>query len=144
MQTELRYPHRLVHLQYTKWPDHGVPSDAKAIRSMINLVEEERASDPLPSRPIVVHCSAGLGRTGTFCAIHQIIMQMRRAVRTPGFDLSSYSVNLYQTVLQMRECRSGMVQQLAQYTFCYRAIIEEACDLQLLGRKFSLRYLSVS
>ena len=135
-QTELLHPHRVVQLQYPKWPDHGVPSDAKAIRGMIDEVERERASDPNPSRPIVVHCSAGLGRTGTFCAIHQIIMQMRRAVQKPDFDLSTYSVNLYQTVLQMRECRSGMVQQLAQYTFCYRAIIEEACDLKLLDRKF--------
>ena len=64
-QTEFENPHRVVQMQYTGWPDMGVPDDSSAIRSIIHDIEKERADDPDPSRPIVVHCSAGLGRTSS-------------------------------------------------------------------------------
>jgi len=130
--TELKNPHRVLQLQYTEWPDHDVPDNGKALRGIINLVEEERKDDANPARPIVVHCSAGVGRTGTFCAVHQIILKLRIDSKKPDFDPSNYVINLYQTILKLRECRSGMVQQLVQYVFCYKTIIEEARELQLI------------
>jgi len=130
--TDLKNPHRVIQFQYTDWPDHDIPDDGKALRGIINLLEEQRKDDSNPSRPIVVHCSAGVGRTGTFCAVHQIILKLRIDSKKPDFDPSTYVINLYQTILKLRECRSGMVQQLVQYVFCYKTIIEEARELQLI------------
>jgi len=129
---EFRDPHRVVQYQYKGWPDHGVPNNAEDIRRIVYMVDEQRANDCPPHSPIVVHCSAGVGRTGTFIAIHQNIMQMKRMIEEKGVDPNEYCINLYQDVLQMRGCRSGMVQQPAQYTFCYKAIAEEAAAMKIL------------
>jgi len=125
--------HRVVQYQYKGWPDHDVPKDSKDIREIVRLVEEERKNDVDPRRPIVVHCSAGLGRTGTFIAIHQNMIRMNKAISAGNFDAKNYYINLYQDVLQMRGCRSGMVQQPAQYFFCYKAIAEEAVERNLIS-----------
>ena len=57
------------------WPDHGMPSDQKLAReivdTMINYMKEERNES---KSPIVVHCSAGVGRTGTVIAIYEIVL----------------------------------------------------------------------
>jgi len=116
-----------VQYQYKGWPDHGVPTNGRILREIMRNVEEDRAND-FVRRPIVVHCSAGLGRTGTFIAIHQNIIKMKRAFANSTLQAKDYYINLYQDVLLMRGCRSGMVQQPAQYTFCYKAIAEEALE----------------
>jgi len=128
---ELKSPHRVVQYQLKGWPDHGVPNNARLIREIMHMVEEERADETVP-RPIVVHCSAGLGRTGTFIAIHQNIIKIKKAVAEGKFDPKNYYINLYQDVLLMRGCRSGMVQQPAQYMFCYKAIAEEVLEMDLV------------
>jgi len=126
-------PHRLVQFQFKGWPDHGVPNNARLIRKIVHMVEEERVSDTVP-RPIVVHCSAGLGRTGTFIAIHQNIIKMKEAFgKEEKPDPKDYYINLYQDILQMRGCRSGMVQQPGQYIFCYKAIAEEAYEMGIVN-----------
>ncbi|KAL8467218.1 hypothetical protein ACS0TY_036078 [Phlomoides rotata] len=58
-------PLSVLHVQYPEWPDHGVPKDTLAVREIF-----KRISNVEPRLgPIVVHCSAGIGRTGTYCAI---------------------------------------------------------------------------
>jgi protein tyrosine phosphatase len=58
-------------IQFTGWPDHGVPSDMDAPCHLLRYYREKRAAMKNPSSPIVVHCSAGLGRTGTFIAVDE-------------------------------------------------------------------------
>jgi len=122
----------VVQYQYRGWPDHDVPTYSHEIREIINKIEKLRRDDVTPRRPILVHCSAGLGRTGTFIAIHQNMIRMKRAFLDTNLDAKDYYINLYQDVLQMRGCRSGMVQQPAQYFFCYKAIAEEAVELKVI------------
>lgn len=67
------------HYAFHSWPDHGVPSDSSALLELLNTVQIEYAATinrelgytnaydtPIPPPPIVVHCSAGIGRTGEF------------------------------------------------------------------------------
>jgi len=126
------HPHTVVQFQYKGWPDHDVPKDSHEIRQIVKMIEEERKKDLSPRRPIVVHCSAGLGRTGTFIAVHQNMLKMRMALSQGNIEARNYYINLYSDVLQMRSCRSGMVQQPAQYFFCYKAIAEDAVELGLI------------
>ncbi|XP_009765732.1 protein-tyrosine-phosphatase PTP1 isoform X3 [Nicotiana tabacum] len=106
-------PLHVLHIQYPEWPDHGVPEDTLAVREILNRTYDV----PLSLGPIVVHCSAGIGRTGTYCTIHNTIQ------RILGGDMSA--LDIVNTVAIFRSQRIGMVQTMDQYLFCYDAIIDE-------------------
>lgn len=64
-------------LHYVAWPDHGVPSVVQPLLEMVRLVRDTQASETLP---VLVHCSAGCGRTGTICAIDYVWGLLRTGV----------------------------------------------------------------
>merc|ERR1712083_414646 len=81
-----------------------------------NIIEEEESIKTIKdSPPVVVHCSAGIGRTGTFIVIDMIIDQIKRH----GLDCE---INIQRTIQMVRSQRSGMVQTEAQYKFVYMAV----------------------
>ncbi|KAJ4455672.1 tyrosine-protein phosphatase non-receptor type 11 [Paratrimastix pyriformis] len=65
-----RPPIDCAHIQYLGWPDHGTPPEGGTILGLLALVERLH-TDPLS--PLVIHCSAGIGRSGTFAALHHIL-----------------------------------------------------------------------
>jgi protein tyrosine phosphatase len=118
----------LTQFQYTAWADHGLPVQ----NSFLNLLylvdsynaggvcEEAIVAVPLNSScaqgPICVHCSAGIGRSGTFCAVHRIIHEMNDHVAQHN---SLPTVNIVQTLLDMRQQRHGMVQtKVDRWLYC--------------------------
>jgi protein tyrosine phosphatase len=107
------------HFQYTAWPDHGLPPSTKAFLDLVELVDEANKTKP---GPIIIHCSAGIGRTGTFCTVHSTLEKWRAFLESGVQNVPS--INVVQTVLYMREQRPGMVQTKEQYMFCYLAIEE--------------------
>jgi len=109
----------IFHFQYREWPDHGLPSSASTFRHLLKLVDVFHDKQS----PIIVHCSAGIGRTGTFCVVHTILEETQDFLtKQPNEDPK---FNIFNTVLQMRCQRPGMVQTAEQYEFCYKAIAEE-------------------
>lgn len=62
---------------YSAWPDHGVPPLVRPLLDMVRLVRDTQASETLP---VLVHCSAGCGRTGTICAIDFVWGLLRAGV----------------------------------------------------------------
>lgn len=147
----------VIHYQYEGWPDHGVPDSAAPIRKLVRIIEQERALtiSQYPWSPMVVHCSAGVGRTGTFITVHMTLLrlfqemnadssgQQQQSLSHSTSSLSSSTrsssnlslvtkFNLYDTVLKLRKQRPGMVQQQEQYIFCYEAVAEEAEHLGLI------------
>lgn len=105
--------HETLHFWYTAWPDHKTPVSAKQLVSMAVQVEEVR-KDPLgiTRGPVVVHCSAGIGRTGCFIAISIGICQLHE----------EDAVDILAILCQMRFDRGGMVQTGEQYEFIHRAV----------------------
>ncbi|XP_017734834.1 PREDICTED: receptor-type tyrosine-protein phosphatase kappa [Rhinopithecus bieti] len=98
---------------FTGWPDHGVPYHATGLLSFIRRV---KLSNPPSAGPIVVHCSAGAGRTGCYIVIDIMLdMAEREGV-----------VDIYNCVKALRSRRINMVQTEEQYIFIHDAILE-AC-----------------
>jgi tyrosine-protein phosphatase non-receptor type 11 len=107
---------KIFHYHFHAWPDHGVPSDPGCVLNFLHDVNLKQESlEPKPNGPTIVHCSAGIGRTGTVIVIDMIIDQIKRL----GFESE---VDIQRTVQMVRSQRSGMVQTEAQYRFVYLAI----------------------
>jgi len=102
-------------IQYIGWPDQGVPSHEIDFLNLINKAEEMNSND----RPMVVHCSAGIGRSGTFCAVHSYVKFMRKYYEEKK-DLPDINVPL--RLIELRQDRPKMVQTREQYEFIYRAL----------------------
>jgi len=122
----------LRHYHLCSWPDHDVPSTTKPIRIFIRrlftIQQQAYAEDSVP-HPLIVHCSAGIGRTGVFCVSHWLLHMFveRRDTLTPSTE-----VNIYDIVDRFRSCRPGMVQTGQQYGFCYQVVADEARDLGII------------
>jgi len=102
----------LDHYQYTVWPDHGVPNTTGEI---LSFRKEIRKKFPTGGSPMLVHCSAGVGRTGTFIVIDTMMARMERLEN---------DLNIKNLVKTIRKSRNYLVQTLIQYHFCHRAILE--------------------
>ncbi|CAH8643189.1 unnamed protein product [Schistosoma bovis] len=113
--------HHVLHMQYTNWPDFGIPNSPSAI---LNFLWSVRASGALndPCYPPVIHCSAGIGRSGTFVLIDLALILIEQANSISGVDIK----NLF---LELRKCRMGIIQTADQLRFCYRAVIKAADTL---------------
>jgi protein-tyrosine phosphatase len=103
----------IYHAHYLKWPDHGVPVGTKDALLFLEKVEYYKQLT-ITKSPILLHCSAGIGRTGTFCAIDIGIKQY----------LNEKLIDIPSTVVQMRHERAGSVQTEEQYLFAYLALMD--------------------
>ncbi|KAK2193790.1 hypothetical protein NP493_5g05024 [Ridgeia piscesae] len=105
---------KVYHFHFTGWPDHGVPSDPGCVLSFLQDIGDKQESIR-DAGPIVVHCSAGIGRTGTVLVIDMILQQIKQQ----GLDCE---IDVQKMTLMVRAQRSGMVQTEAQYRFIYMAV----------------------
>uniref|UniRef100_A0A4W6BP88 Tyrosine-protein phosphatase non-receptor type 9 n=1 Tax=Lates calcarifer TaxID=8187 RepID=A0A4W6BP88_LATCA len=104
------------HYLYVSWPDFGVPKSASAMLDFREHVLQRREAAVKRGPPVVVHCSAGIGRTGTFCTLDICLSRLE--------DIGT--VDVRQTVRRMRTQRAFSIQTWDQYYFCYTAVIEYA------------------
>ncbi|XP_049663656.1 receptor-type tyrosine-protein phosphatase C isoform X17 [Accipiter gentilis] len=101
----------VTHIQFTGWPDHGVPEDPHLL---LKLRRRVNALSNFFSGPIVVHCSAGVGRTGTYIGIDAML---------EGLDAEG-RVDVYGYVVKLRRQRCLMVQVESQYILIHQALVE--------------------
>lgn len=99
---------QITHYNYNSWPDFGNPHPAE----FIDMVR--KVSPTTERKPIVVHCSAGLGRSGVFATVHTALECQK----------NKRKVDIEQIVLNLRKQREGMVQTQDQYRFCYESTAE--------------------
>ncbi|XP_069095818.1 receptor-type tyrosine-protein phosphatase epsilon isoform X1 [Pleurodeles waltl] len=98
------------------WPEVGIPAEGKGMIDLIAAVQKQQQQTG--NHPIIVHCSAGAGRTGTFIALSNILER----VKAEGL------LDVFQTVKSLRMQRPHMVQTLEQYEFCYR-VVQDFVDI---------------
>jgi protein tyrosine phosphatase len=132
----------IYHLHYEGWPDFGVPENSLSIRELVRISlfyqKQQINSSPLKG-PIVVHCSAGIGRSGSFMAIASIMSnplfnQLIKTHSQSHYDKGKLLSLIYQfkiadMVLLFRQKRHpGIVQTQQQYNFIYSALVDEICN----------------
>ncbi|XP_030374954.1 tyrosine-protein phosphatase 10D [Scaptodrosophila lebanonensis] len=107
---------KVIHFYFKKWPDHGCPENPLHLITFLRKVKAEKRPN---YSPIVVHCSAGVGRTGTFIGLDLIMQRLK----------SESKINIFETVKKLRFQRMKMVQTQQQYTFLY------SCTFELVKHK---------
>jgi protein tyrosine phosphatase len=157
----------ITQIHYSSWPDFGAPASPSQLLGLVELSNQiqrasssstvsQRSSDPEDdsARPMLVHCSAGCGRTGTFCTVDTVIDMLKRQrkevksgvtpmeftssvqsdyigkakdndAKADGDWIFNQDLDLVQkTVEDFRGQRLSMVQSLRQYVLCYESVLE--------------------
>uniref|UniRef100_A0A5S6QT60 protein-tyrosine-phosphatase n=1 Tax=Trichuris muris TaxID=70415 RepID=A0A5S6QT60_TRIMR len=99
------------HMQYSAWPDHGVPDDPS---ELIDFIVDVRRSRTGMVEPVLVHCSAGIGRTGVLILLETAMCLIE----------SSEPIYPLEIVKSMRDQRAMLIQNAAQYKFACEAILK--------------------
>lgn len=117
--------HKVCHYWFKGWPDHGVPTtqtgefETGSLIEMLKAVRKKRALADKRKSPLAIHCSAGVGRTGTLIVIDYMITAIR--FKDP--------IDVLETINMIRNDRMCLVQHAEQYRFAYeagRALVAEA------------------
>ncbi|XP_056020375.1 uncharacterized protein LOC125670205 [Ostrea edulis] len=95
---------------FTGWPDHGVPETLE----LVHFLKQVQSCDLYGQGPMLVHCSAGVGRTGTFIALDSL---HRHGLKIQFVEILGY-------IKRMRECRMSMIQNADQYRLLHFALLE--------------------
>nr|XP_043870621.1 receptor-type tyrosine-protein phosphatase H-like isoform X18 [Solea senegalensis] len=103
----------VIHFHFTAWPDHGVPEGTIPLIQFRGLVRSHMEKEGAGA-PTVVHCSAGVGRTGTLIALDVLLQQLGH----------NNAVSVYAVVHKMRQSRTHMVQTEWQYIFLHQCIMD--------------------
>ncbi|XP_064604744.1 receptor-type tyrosine-protein phosphatase epsilon-like [Liolophura sinensis] len=129
-ELDLSVPSRIVkQFHFTSWPDHGVPHYPTAL---VHFREKVHTTNTTGTGPLVVHCSAGIGRTGTFIGLDYLIDQAKVEDK----------VDVLHCVLSMRKQRVNMIQTEEQYAFLYEALAEAVLlsNMSMEASKFEEKY----
>jgi len=135
----------ITQFHYAEWPDNGTPQSSRGILYLVHKTNELREKTE-PAGPIVVHCSAGVGRAGTYIAIDTLLQKYNLHHQTPPSPRSPHHFYLHQkqsshlglqqnssdetaipvldTLVKLRSQRNGMVQTFEQYKFVYKVVTE--------------------
>ncbi|KAL6729598.1 hypothetical protein Aduo_000641 [Ancylostoma duodenale] len=108
----------VLHVQYTEWPDFGVPASTKCFLDMLRYIQGQNVlsvkdDDP----PCVVHCSAGIGRSGTFILVDGVLRLIELGVPESEISVDDLLVDL-------RCQRFGLIQTPQQLMFSWHAIVD--------------------
>lgn len=104
----------ILHFHYTTWPDFGVPQCPDTFLEFLKAVRESGSLDQDCVGPPVVHCSAGIGRSGTFCLVDSCLVLIEKE--------GPESLKIRDVLLEMRNYRMGLIQTPDQLKFSYVAI----------------------
>ncbi|ERF68649.1 hypothetical protein EPUS_09142 [Endocarpon pusillum Z07020] len=159
----------ITQIQYTQWPDFGAPAHPQHLLALIEQTSKcvrgsaspthptHGAAEPAPKgqKPILVHCSAGCGRTGTFCTVDSVVDMLKRQKIECGDDrmdldsdddihrrewIDRGDVDLIaKTVKDFRAQRLSMVQSLRQFVLCYETVLDWMVEQQIADEGFSAK-----
>ena len=109
------------HLLFCGWPDHAIPEgdDQAALLELLKISAQKNFA---PNNPRIIHCSAGVGRSGTFIALEYLLAQLECGTMAEANDDEDM---IFDVVNRLREQRMTMVQSDAQFSFLYQVLLEQ-------------------
>ena len=113
------------HLQFKEWPDHSTPNIqnyVKLFRELFNFVDERYKNKDTENDPVLVHCSAGIGRTGVFLTLYAICKEINKQIENGSSDVIIF--NVFNFVRKLKEMRMFSVENINQYNFLYKFLEE--------------------
>ncbi|KJE90580.1 protein tyrosine phosphatase [Capsaspora owczarzaki ATCC 30864] len=113
----------IVHHHFVAWPDHGVPKSADHVLDYLRRVRLS-AQRLAPEMPILIHCSAGIGRTGTFLVIDVCLELFER-------KRGATDIEILTIIREARLQRTTLVQTADQLEFCYTAVTKGVRELEI-------------
>jgi len=117
VQASSKHRRVISHLHFTDWPDHGVPHDPKNFLEFLEELESARQTVSLRHgqevQPVVVHCTAGVGRTGVVILTDLMIACLQ----------SNQRINILKSLIHLRCQRMLLVANFGQYRFVYTTLI---------------------
>jgi protein-tyrosine phosphatase len=115
------------HILFLSWPDYGAP-EGDDRTALLQLIKLSQAKNPAMNHPRIIHCSAGVGRSGTFIALEHLLGELEiGALDDPEYPGDP----VFETVSSLREQRMTMVQSDTQYQFLYDILREQYRKRQL-------------
>jgi len=105
----------ITQIHYKGWPDHGAPDIKDAYKDFLYMIK--KVDEIKNENPAVVHCSAGVGRTGTFISIYCLFKEIMSQIKNEKSENINFSV--FNMVRKLKEMRLLMVQSNEQYKFIY-------------------------
>lgn len=142
-------PMEVFQLHYQDWPDFGAPTSTESLRvlsSLLSALKDRGQQRNGVCGPAVVHCSAGVGRAGTFIASHITLQKLDQFIATTSLPCNNSSptaihtlfnhpvVTIKETVFKLRRQRSGIVQTIDQYIFIYRVVADYVQQIERQNR----------
>ncbi|KAA8917625.1 hypothetical protein TRICI_000226 [Trichomonascus ciferrii] len=111
--------YEVYHFHFTTWIDFGSPDASASLTDFVRDVNEKNSLYNDGTGPLLVHCSAGIGRTGTYLAVDAVLQNGQDQEQNP--DL------IFDLVSDMRKQRAGMVQRLEQYVYIHKELKKLYC-----------------
>ena len=106
----------IIQIHFTCWPDHSIPESAyNKIIDIIHMVDKFKAGCP-----VVVHCSAGIGRTGTFISLYNLYHEICEQIN--NIKIKEIKFSIMNLVRKLKEMRLYLVESENQYTFLYQFV----------------------
>ena len=109
------------HLLFLGWSDYSIPGDEDR-NSLLELIKLSRIKNDSPENARIIHCSAGVGRSGTFIALEHLLGELTHGRFSEAKDSDDL---IYDTVDELRKQRMTMVQSLDQFRFLYDLLRNE-------------------
>ncbi|KAL9542506.1 hypothetical protein MBANPS3_008578 [Mucor bainieri] len=135
MRRDGQQPKIVHHFHYSGWQDYGVPANPLGTLKLVAMAQKSQAElghqhkQNTNDDTVIVHCSAGCGRTGAFCTIDTVIKRLGKANHPTEAEKAGEIDLVCQTVSKFREQRMSMVQTLRQLVFVYEAILWWILDI---------------
>ena len=132
------------HLQYSGWQDHGCPEDVgqylafcEEMGALRRHTVSEVSAGVNTNTPVLVHCSAGVGRTGTFIGLYKLVNDYNDDTVESNIESLTNSMSAipqvdkldpFETVVTMRRQRNKMVQKPMQYNYMFRCLADYVAE----------------
>jgi protein tyrosine phosphatase len=107
----------IIQIHYKGWPDHGAPKIEESFNDFLYIIKKVDEIKGDGDEPIVVHCSAGVGRTGAFISMYFLYKEIMAQIKDESLEKINFSV--FNMVRKLKEMRLYMVQSVVQYKFIY-------------------------